>query len=137
MPDMNQNDHDLLITLSTKLEAHSQRESEVSRATLAEVAKLGAKMDAITAAHAEQARDIRDIKAQQRNDDLRIATLGQRVDSLQDDAEQSKAVSKALAAEGEKRAKRYAWIAVISSPIVGIVVPLLLKWLAGLITGTP
>ena len=68
-------DHDLLITLSTRLEAHSQRESEVSRATLAEVAKLGAKMDAITTAHAEQSRDIRDIKARLGNDDLRIATL--------------------------------------------------------------
>ena len=32
---------------------------------------------------------------------------------------------------------RYAWIAVLSSPIVGIVVPLLLKWLAALIVGTP
>jgi hypothetical protein len=92
-------------------------------------------MDAITAAHAEHARDIRDLKAQQRNDDLRIATLEQQVDSLQDTAEQSEKISKALATESEKRAKRYAWIAVISSPIVGIVVPILLKWLAGLIVG--
>jgi hypothetical protein len=137
MSDMTSQDHDLLITLSTKLEAHSQRESEVSRATLAEVAKLGAKMDAITTAHAEQSRDIRDIKARQRDDDLRIATLAQQVDSLQDAAEQAEKVTKALAAESEKRAKRYAWIAVISSPIVGIVVPLLLKWIAGLIVGTP
>src|SRR6266540_4327030 len=132
---MTDNDHDLLITLSTKLEAHSQRESEVSRATLAEVAKLGAKMDAITTAHQEQARDIRDIKAQQRNDDIRIATLAQQVDSLQDTAEQGEKISKALATESEKRAKRYAWLAVLSSPIVGIVVPLLVKWLAGLIVG--
>ena len=131
------NDHDLLITLSTKLEAHSQRESEVSRATLAEVAKLGAKMDAITAAHAEQSRDIRDIKARQRDDDIRIATLAQQVETLQDDGEQAKAIGKALATESEKRAKRYAWLAVLSSPIVGIVVPLVLKWLAGLIAGSP
>jgi hypothetical protein len=130
-------DHDLLITLSTKLEAHSLRESEVSRATLAEVAKLGAKMDAITTAHAEQSRDIRDIKARQRDDDIRIATLAQQVDTLQDTAEQGEKVSKALAMESEKRAKQYAWIAVISSPIVGIVVRLLVKWLAGLIVGTP
>jgi len=130
-------DHDLLITLSTKLEAHSQRESEVSRATLAEVTKLGAKMDAITTAHQEQARDIRDIKAQQRYDDIRIATLAQQVDTLQDTATQGDEISKALATESEKRAKRYAWVAVISSPIVGIVVPLLVKWLAGLIAGMP
>jgi hypothetical protein len=130
-------DHDLLITLSTKLEAHSQRESEVSRATLAEVSKLGAKMDAIGVAHQEHARDIRDIKARQRDDDLRIATLQQQVETLQDDGEQAKAISKALAMESEKRAKRYAWIAVISSPIVGIVVPLLLKWLAALVLGIP
>jgi hypothetical protein len=76
---MTNNGHILLITFSTKLEAHSQRESKVSRATLAEVAKLGAKMDAITTAHAEQSRDIRDIEARQRNDDLRIATLEQQV----------------------------------------------------------
>jgi hypothetical protein len=131
------NDHDLLITLSTKLEAHSQRESEVSRATLAEVAKLGAKMDAITTAHQEHARDIRDIKARQKDDDLRLATLAQQVETLQEDAEQAKAVSKALAAESEKRAKRYARLAVLSSPVVGIVVSLLLKWLAGLILGIP
>ena len=134
---MTDNDHDLLITLSTKLEAHSQRESEVSRATLAEVAKLGAKMDAITAAHKEQARDIRDIKSRQRDDDLRIATLEQQVETLQDGTERTEVVAKALASKGEKRAKRYAWLAVITSPIVGIVVPLLLKWLAGLIAGTP
>jgi hypothetical protein len=134
---MTDNDHDLLITLSTKLEAHSQRESEVSRATLAEVAKLGAKMDAITTAHAEQSRDIRDIKARQRDDDIRIATLAQQVETLQDDGQQAKAISKALATESEKRAKRYAWLAVLSSPVVGIVVPLLLKWLAGLIVGMP
>ena len=94
-------------------------------------------MDAITTAHQEHARDIRDIKARQRDDDLRIATLAQQVDTLQDTAEQSEKISKALAAESEKRAKRYAWIAVLSSPVVGIVVPLLLKWLAGLIAGTP
>jgi hypothetical protein len=134
---MNDLDHDLLITLSTKLEAHSQRESEVSRATLAEVAKLGAKMDAITAAHQEQARDIRDLKAQQRDDDIRIATLEQQVDSLQDSADQAEHVSKALAAESTKRSKQYAWLAVLSSPIVAIVVPLVLKWLAGLIVGSP
>lgn len=129
------NDHDLLITLSTKLEAHSQRESEISRATLAEVAKLGAKMDAITTAHQEHARDLRDVKARQRDDDIRIATLEQQVNSLQDTADQSEKISKALATESEKRAKRYAWIAVIASPVVAIVVPLLLKWLAGLIVG--
>lgn len=74
---------------STKLEAHSQRESEVSRATLAEVAKLGVKMDAITMAHQENARDLRDIKARQRDDDLRIATLAQQVETMQDDGEQA------------------------------------------------
>ena len=76
-------------------------------------------------------------QARQRDDDIRIATLAQQVDSLQDTAEQGEKISKALATDSEKRAKRYAWIAVISSPIVGIVVPLLVKWLAGLIVGTP
>jgi len=137
MSDMTSQDHDLLITLSTKLEAHSQRESEVSRATLAEVAKLGQKMDTIMSAHAEQARDIRDLKRQQANDDIRIATLEQKVDTLQDTAEQAEQISKALAAQSQKRAKQYAWIAVITSPVIAIVVPLLLKWLAGLIVGTP
>jgi hypothetical protein len=131
------NDHDLLITLSTKLEAHSQRESEVSRATLAEVSKLGTKMDAITTAHYEHARDLRDMKARQRDDDIRIATLEQQVDTLQDTAEQTKAISMALIEESEKHAKRWAWIAVISSPVVAIVVPLILKWLAGLIAALP
>ena len=135
MPDMTPQDHDLLITLSTKLEAHSQRESEVSRATLAEVSKLSAKMDAITTAHQEHARDIRDIKARQRDDDIRIATLEQQVDTLQDTAEQGEKISKALATQSQRRAKQYAWIAVIASPVVAIVVPLVLKWLAGLIVG--
>jgi len=54
-----------------------------------------------------------------------------------DAAEQASAISKALAVESERRAKRYARIAVLSSPIVGILVPLLLKWLAGLIAGMP
>jgi len=59
------------------------------------------------------------------------------VDSLQAAAVQGEQISKALATESEKLAKRYAWIAVLSSPIVGIVVLLVLKWLAGLIVGTP
>jgi hypothetical protein len=50
---------------------------------LAEVAKLGAKIDAITTAHQEHARDI---KAQRHDDDIRIATLEQQVNSLQDAA---------------------------------------------------
>ena len=63
--------------------------------------------------------------------------MAQQVETLQDDGEQVKAISKALATESEKRAKRYAWLAVLSSPIVGIVVPLLLKWLAALVLGIP
>ena len=130
---MDRNDHDLLITLATRLEAHSQRESEVSRATLAEVAKLGAKMDTITVAHQEQARDIKDLKNKSRDDDLRIATLEQRVDTLQDASEQTAAISKALEADSAKRAKKYAWIAVGLSMIAGIVVPILFKWLIGVL----
>jgi hypothetical protein len=59
------------------------------------------------------------------------------VDTLQDTAEHGEQISKAVAAESEQRAKHYAWLAVLSSPIVGIVVPLLLKWLAGLVVGIP
>jgi hypothetical protein len=121
----------------TELEAHSQRESEVSRATLAEVAKLGAKMDAITTAHQEHARDIRDIKARQRDDDLRIATLEQQVETLQDNAEQARAISKALATESEKRAKRYAWLAALGSLVIGTIVPMLVKWAVPVMTGIP
>jgi hypothetical protein len=117
--------------------AHSQRESEVSRATLAEVAKLGAKMDAITATHQEHARDIRDIKARQHDDDLRIATLEQQVDSLQDAATQADLSSKAVAAENEKRVRKYAWIAALGSLVVGTIVPLAVKWAVALITGIP
>ena len=71
----------------------------------------------------EHARDLRDTKASQRDDDIPIATLEQHVETVQDDAEQAKAISTALAAESETRAKRYAWFAVLSSPVVGIVVP--------------
>jgi hypothetical protein len=59
----------------------------------------------------------------QRDDDIRIAMLAQQLEILQDDAEQAKVISKALATENETRAKRYAWFAVLSSPVVGIVVP--------------
>ena len=138
MADMlNQSDHDAIIRLESKLEAHSQREGEVSRATLAEVSKMSAKLDQMREAYLEHNRDIRDLKARQGDADLRIATLEAQVDTLQDSADQSERVSRALAAESAKRAKQYAWIAVIASPAVGIVVPLLLKWLAALIAGTP
>jgi ElaB/YqjD/DUF883 family membrane-anchored ribosome-binding protein len=135
MADMQQSDHDLLITLATRLEAHSLRESEVSRATLAEVSKMSAKLDQMRDVSLEQSRDIRDLKSRLADADLRIATLEQQVDTLQDAAEQAERVQRALAAESDKRAKRYAWLAVVASPVVGIVVPLLLKWLAGLIVG--
>jgi hypothetical protein len=93
-------------------------------------------MDAITTAHQEQARDIRDLKAQRR-DDIRIATLEQQVETLQDDAEQAKAISKALAADSETRAKHYAWLAALGSLVLGTVVPLVVKWAVALITGMP
>ena len=80
-------------------------------------------MDAMTTAHQEHARDLRHTKARQRDDDIRIATLAQQLEILQDDAEQAKVISKALATENETRAKRYAWFEVLSSPFVGIVVP--------------
>jgi hypothetical protein len=51
--------------------------------------------------------------------------------TLQKAATQGKQISKALATESALRAKRYSWIAALSSPIVGIVVPLVLKWPPG------
>jgi t-SNARE complex subunit (syntaxin) len=135
MSEMNQSDHDALIRLQASLEAHSQRESEVSRATLAEVSKMSAKLDQMREAYLEHNRDIRDLKARQGDADLRIATLEQQVDTLQDDSEQAERVNKALASESDKRAKRYAWIAVVASPIVGIVVPVVFRWLIALLAG--
>ena len=60
----------------------------------------------MTTAHQAHARDLWDITARQRVDDIRIATLEQQVETVQDDAEQANAISKALATESEKRAKR-------------------------------
>ena len=46
---------------------------------------------------------------------------------------QGQKISKDLAVDSQKRAKQYAWLAAISSLAVGIVVLLVLKWLAELI----
>jgi len=54
----------------------------------------------------EHARDLWGIKARQRDDAIRIATLAQQRVILQDDAEQAKAISTALATEREKHAQR-------------------------------
>ena len=56
----------------------------------------------------EHARDLWDITARRRDDAIRIATLAQQLEIVQDDAEQANAISTALATESEKRAKRYA-----------------------------
>ena len=48
---------------------------------------MSAKLDQMRDQQAEQTRDIRDIKAHQRDDDFRIATLEAQVDTLQDAAE--------------------------------------------------
>jgi len=138
MADMlNQSDHDELIRLRASLEAHSQRESEVSRATLAEVSKMSATLNQLRDSVLEQQRDVRELRSRQADVDLRVATLEAQVDTLQDVSEQAERVQRAIAADADKRAKQYAWIAVAASPVVGIVVPILLKWLAALIAGTP
>lgn len=134
---MPQTDHDLLITLAARLESHSTREGEVSRATLAEVSKMSAKLDTMRDTQQDQTRDIRDLKAWRRDDDLRIATLEQKVDTLQDEADRHKASAQAVREDSEKRAKQYAWIAVITSPIIAIIVPILFKALVSLVAGTP
>ena len=77
----------------------------------------------MTTAHQKHAGDLWDIKARQRVDDIHIATFAQHLEIVQDDAEHANAISKALATESEKRAKRYAWLAVLSSPIEGSGVP--------------
>ncbi|MBK9944222.1 MAG: hypothetical protein IPP13_21690 [Kouleothrix sp.] len=126
-------DHDLLIRLSERLEAQTQ----VSKATLSEVAKMSAMLAEMREGFVGQQRDVREVQQRQRDDDLRIATLEQRVDTLQEEADRHREVNEALANESEKRAKRYAWLAVCASPVVGIVVPALLKWLAALIVSAP
>ena len=62
----------------------------------------------MTPPHQKHARDLRAITARQRDDAIRIATLAQQLEIVQDDAEQANAISTALATENEKRAKRYA-----------------------------
>lgn len=137
MPDLIKTDHDLLISLAARLEAHSTRESEVSRATLSEVSRLGAKLDAIGDTQKEQSRDLREIRSKQRDDDIRIATLESQVDSLKDDASAHRIAADAVREEARRRAREWGWIAIVTSPIVAIVVPVLFKALIALIAGTP
>jgi glycerol uptake facilitator-like aquaporin len=40
-----------------------------------------------------------------------------------------------LAAEGDRHARRYAWVAVVASPIAGIIVPVVFRWLIALLAG--
>ena len=42
-----------------------------------------------------------------------------------------------MAAENEKRVKKYAWIAALGSLVVGTIVPMLLKWALAIVTGVP
>jgi len=60
----------------------------------------------MTTAHQKHTRDLRDTEARQRDDDIRIATWAQQLEIVQDDTEQANAISKALATESEKPAKR-------------------------------
>ena len=60
----------------------------------------------MTTAHQAHARDLWDITARRRDDAIRIATLAQQREIVQDAAEQANAISTALATESEKRAKR-------------------------------
>ena len=137
MPEMIRTDHDLLINLAARLEAHSSRESEVSRATLSEVSKMSAKLDSMSDTQKEQIRDMREVRSKQRDDDLRIATLEQQVDTLQDTAQEHKVASEAVREEAAKRAMQWGWVAIITSPIVAMVIPILFKAVVALIAGAP
>lgn len=103
----NQNDHDTLIRLAAQVDAHLQRESEVARATLSEIGKISTKLDQLYEASIEQRRDIKDMQTRQRNDDLRIATLEQQVESLQDAADKQHAIAEAFAKASDRNTKQW------------------------------
>lgn len=130
------NDHDLLIQLAERLERHSARESEVSRATLSELSKLQEKVDSLLKSDIERGRDIKDVQMALRNDDLRIATLEQQVESLQDAAEKAQAVADVLSRSAEKRIKQWS---VISGVIVFILSngPTILAWINRISSTSP
>ncbi|KPV54672.1 hypothetical protein SE17_02275 [Kouleothrix aurantiaca] len=132
----NQSDHDMLIRLASQLEAHSKREQEISQQTLAEVAKLNVKIDAMRESDFQRGRDIQDMKTRMRDDDLRIATLEQQVESLQDTAEKQQAIAEAMAKLADRRVKQW-------SLITGLIVflisngPTILAWLGHIFRITP
>lgn len=129
---MNQADHDLLIRLETQLSAHSAREAEVSRATLDKLTELATKFDQLKDSHNEQRRDIRELKDQRKDDDLRIATVEQKVDSLQDAAEKQAAVSEAISKSADRRAKRYMFITGAITFLLGAA-PTIYGWITHLV----
>lgn len=132
---MNQTDHDLLIRLAAQLDAHSARESEVSRETLAKLSELSTKFDTLRESHQEQRRDIREMRGKQANDDLRIAALETKVDSLQDSTEQQRAVSEAISKEADRRARRYAFITGAITFFLGAA-PTIYGWITHLVNAT-
>ena len=128
-----QSDHDALIRLSSTLEAHSQRESEISRATLSEVSRMSTKLDQLRESYQETTRDIKDIMVRLRDDDIRIATLENQIDALQDISEKAVAVSEAESRSNDRRIKTWT----VCSGLVAFALangPTILMWLSRIFT---
>jgi t-SNARE complex subunit (syntaxin) len=136
MTDMlSKNDHDMIIRIGTTMEAHNRQEDDVRRVMLAELSKLTTKVDRILEIYPEQARDIKDMRSEVRNQDIRIATLEAQVESLQDGVEEHKIIAKTNTENIERRSKQWRWALVVLVPIISIVMPVVfntvIKWLAG------
>lgn len=108
----------------------------MARATLSEVGKISGKLDQLYEASIEQRRDIKDMQTRQRNDDLRIATLEQQVESLEDTADKQLAIAEAFAKASDRRAKQWS---VASGLIVFLISngSSVLSWLGRIFTITP
>ena len=123
---MNTSDHDLLIKLATQMDQ-----------VLAEISKLGGKLDQVQVAEGKQDQSIRDLEAsdraiikQLRDQEFRIATLEQQVGTLTDNADDQAKLSEALQKESKKHAdameKRTKWV-VFAMSVVSFIIAMLPK----------
>ena len=144
---MNTSDHDLLITLSARMENAQSSHREFSGQILLEISKVSAKIDQVRDIQTSQDRRIYDLEGKDKilerqiaNQDLRIATLEQQVETLQDVAEKQAAVTEAMKNDAkkrdemaEKRVKRFGFIITLITFGVAML-PKLWEWLRYLVT---
>lgn len=97
--ELTQNDHDVLIRLATQMEANA----EVMRALLGDLGKLSQKFDQMHDTLIRFENSLRDVQRTQGNFDIRVATLEQQVETLQDEAREAAKVAEALRKSNEKR----------------------------------